>query len=182
MLDFTTFWVFAQKHKYRSGQLLLALLIFAVGWQAGKVMSPYYAASPIIFEDRPCEGQASSGGTAAELQALQEEGRQQAARKTLGDDAAEPAAPAAVGKTPGVNEKTPGVEETAAPNPAVAGTSAPTSQKLFVGSVNSNLYHHKDCSTASRIKSENQLWFASTEEAEAAGYSPSQCTREKLGI
>lgn len=168
MLDFTTFWVFAQKHKYRSGQLLLALLIFAVGWQAGKVMSPYYAASPIIFEDRPCEGQASSGGTAAELQALQEEGRQQAARKTLGDDAAEPAAV--------------GVEETAAPNPAVAGTSAPTSQKLFVGSVNSNLYHHKDCSTASRIKSENQLWFASTEEAEATGYSPSQCTREKLGL
>ncbi len=144
-------------------------------------MSPYYAASPIVFEDRPCEGQASSGGSQEELKTLQEQGRKQ------------PAEPAAVGKTPGVavpaeasgegwDGKTPGVKETAAPAPAVAGASASTSEKLFVGSVNSNLYHHKDCATASRIKKENQLWFTSTAEAESAGYSPSKCTRDKLGL
>lgn len=124
----------------------MAILIFAVGWQTGKVMSPYYAAHPIVFEDRPCEGQTSSGGSQEELTTLQEQGG--------------------------------GVTPSPKAAPAVAGTS----QKLFVGSVNSNLYHHKDCSTANRIKEENKIWFGSTEEAEAAGYSPSKCTRQKLGL
>lgn len=187
MLDLTTLWAWLQKNKHHAGKLILALLIFVVGWQTGKIMSPYYAAHPIVFEDKPCDTQASSGGTPAELTTLQEEGRKETADpkragETLGDDAAEPAAvgktPAGAGETPGVNEKTPGVKEA----PVIAGTSAPSSQKQFVGSVNSSLYHHKDCSTASRIKPENQLWFASTAEAEAAGYQPSKCTRDKLGL
>ena len=132
-------------------------------------MSPYYAASPIVFEDRSCAGQASSGGSLEELQALQKEGIQQASGN-------EPA-----GKTPSsaeASEGKPGVKETAAAKTNIAGAT----QKLFVGSVNSNLYHHKDCSSASRIKLENQLWFSTQEEAEAAGYSPSKCTRDKLGL
>lgn len=153
MLDLTTLWAFLQKNKHHAGQLLLGLIIFAVGWQAGKVMSPYYAAHPIVFEDKSCDNGASSGGSQEELTTLQEEGREQ-------PDKSAPA------------------QETAAPKPAIAGTS----QKLFVGSINSNLYHHQDCSTANRIKEENKIWFASPEEGSAAGYSPSKCTRQKLGL
>ncbi|MFH1354284.1 MAG: hypothetical protein ABIH36_03260 [bacterium] len=172
MFDLTTLWAWLQKNKRHAGKLILALLIFAVGWQLGKVMSPYYASHPIIFQDRPCvEGASSSGGSQVELQALQEQGRGEPPSTSAESAGETPAAaagktPEPAGKTLGVNEETPRVEEAGA----------------FVGSVNSNLYHHKDCSSASRIKEENKIWFATTEEAEAAGYSPSKCTRDKLGI
>jgi hypothetical protein len=71
------------------------------------------------------------------------------------------------------------------PEPVVAGaattTSNPTSGQ-FVGSVNSDKYHHLDCPTWKRIKPENQIWFDSQQEAEAAGYEPTVCTTEKLNI
>lgn len=155
MFDLTTLWAWWQKYKTLTGPLLLGVVLFAAGWQTGKVMSPYYASHPIIFEDKECsDSTSSSGGSPAELQALQEQG--------VADAGETPEAPAATS--------------------TIAGTSSPTSQKLFVGSVNSNLFHHKDCSTASRIKEANQIWFASTEEAAAAGYSPSKCTRDKLSL
>lgn len=40
----------------------------------------------------------------------------------------------------------------------------------FVGSINSNKYHWPDCPWAEKISSENQVWFDSEEEAQAAGY------------
>lgn len=129
-------------------------------------MSPYYAASPIIFNDRECAKQSSSGGSREELTELKEEGidvkKQADAKKQEKDNIP------------------------ATPKPAVAGTTtdneSPTKQKKFVGSVNSNLFHDPTCSTSKRIKEENKIWFASQEEAGAAGYSPSKCTREKLGL
>jgi len=45
-----------------------------------------------------------------------------------------------------------------------------TEQGRFVGSVNSNKYHWPDCSFAKRISEENQIWFSSEAEAQAAGY------------
>jgi len=42
----------------------------------------------------------------------------------------------------------------------------------YVGSKNSDKYHAPWCSGAQRIKAENQIWFESKEEAEAAGYTP----------
>lgn len=79
---------------------------------------------------------------------------------------------------------------TAAPNdtpradalavPAVAGSSTESIKGKFVGSLNSDLYHHIDCPLGRRIKEENQVWFDSLEEAQAAGYKPSKCTQEKL--
>ena len=157
-MDFTGLWVFLQKHKNHLTLLPLGILLFAAGWQTGRVTSPYYAAHPIVFEDRECpESCGTSGGGMAELQALQAEGR--AAGASL---------------TPGVDLSAPSVS----PAPAVAGAST----EKFVGSVNSNLFHDPSCPSASRIKEANQVWFASEEEAEAAGYTPSQCTKEKLGI
>jgi micrococcal nuclease len=44
----------------------------------------------------------------------------------------------------------------------------------FVGSVNSNKYHYPDCPGALQIKSTNQIWFNSEEEAVKAGYHPCQ--------
>lgn len=68
------------------------------------------------------------------------------------------------------------------PLPQGAAVSPAASQGKYVGSVNSTLYHDSTCPSANQIKPANQVWFASREEAEAAGYSPSACTREKLGL
>lgn len=133
------FLVWFRKYRKFGGVVLLTLLTFAAGWQLGRVMSPYYAAHPIVFQEAP--GQPVPN-TQAQLQQLQQ----------------------------------------AKPNVAAA-TITPTSSKgLYVGSVNSNLYHDSACPAAKRIKEANQVWFGSREEAEAAGYSPSQCTKGKLGI
>ncbi len=45
---------------------LLGIAIFGVGWETGKVMSPYYAATPIVFEDT----QPAAGGGEGDLQTL----------------------------------------------------------------------------------------------------------------
>lgn len=63
--------------------------------------------------------------------------------------------------------------------PAVAGATV-EGKGTFVGSVNSDLYHHVDCPSGRRIKEENQIWFNSTQQAEEAGYQPSKCTQDKL--
>ncbi len=42
----------------------------------------------------------------------------------------------------------------------------------YVASKNSNKYHAPWCSGAQRIKTDNQIWFNSKEEAELAGYTP----------
>jgi hypothetical protein len=67
-------------------------------------------------------------------------------------------------------------------SPVVAAASDQQAQGEFVASVNSDLYHHVSCPSVSRIKPENQVWFASPEEAQASGYEPSQCTQERLGL
>lgn len=46
---------------------------------------------------------------------------------------------------------------------------------LFVASKNSTKYHWPWCSYAKNIKPENQVWFKSEAEAQAAGYSPCAC-------
>lgn len=47
------------------------------------------------------------------------------------------------------------------------------SQKTgYVGSIGSDKYHDPDCRWAKKILPENEIWFSSKEEAQAAGYSP----------
>jgi len=65
---------------------------------------------------------------------------------------------------------------------AIAGETDTNNQRQFVGSINSDLYHHPDCPTSSRILDKNQIWFSDVADAEAAGYKPSKCTIEKLGV
>jgi len=71
------------------------------------------------------------------------------------------------------NEFTPGdwwVSQTVgevAPEPAIT-----TEAGKYVGSANSDKYHYPSCRWAKKIKPENQIWFASSEEARAAGYVP----------
>ena len=48
----------------------------------------------------------------------------------------------------------------------------PTEAGKYVGSVASDKYHYPSCRWAEKIKPENQVWFASSEEARAAGYVP----------
>ena len=161
-MDFTNLWTAFHQHRSRLALVLVGLLIFAAGWQLGRVMSPYYAARPIVFEDRQCEACSSSGGSRGELEALQNAGKTDAGKTVVG------------GNTSGVALDSPEVERVS--------TVAGTSRGQFVGSVNSNLFHAMSCPSVGRIKEANQIWFASVEKAEAAGYKPSKCTKEKLGL
>lgn len=50
---------------------------------------------------------------------------------------------------------------------------APTEQKTgYVGSIDSDKYHSPGCRWAKKILPENEIWFATKEDAVAAGYSP----------
>lgn len=42
----------------------------------------------------------------------------------------------------------------------------------YVGSIDSDKYHHPNCRWAEKISPENEIWFDSKEDAQAAGYSP----------
>lgn len=148
-MDLTRWWVAARLHSGKFVAAALGLLLFAAGWQAGRVTSPYYAAHPIIFKD-------SGHGSRGDLTTLREQGQPTAAPND-----------------------TPRADALAVP--AVAGSSTASIQGKFVGSVNSDLYHHSDCPLGRRIKEENQVWFDTVEDAEDAGYKPSKCTQEKLG-
>lgn len=50
-------------------------------------------------------------------------------------------------------------------------SSEPTA-RVYVASKNGTKYYLPTCGTAKRIKETNQVWFASAEQAAAAGYSP----------
>lgn len=113
---------------------ILGVAIFGVGWEAGKVTSPYYAATPIVFEDH----QPSAGGGEDQLRAL------------------------------GTSS-----------SPSPSSTSA-QNQGKYVASKNSTLFHDSSCTSAKSIKVENQVWFASVDEARASGRSPSACTQKLL--
>lgn len=161
-MDSTALWAFIQQKTHSVLYVVVALFIFIAGWQMGRVMSPYYASHPIVFQDVACPQPVAGGaGTAAALADLQEQGR---------DLRAAQQSPAA--QVAGIQEK---VES---PAPLLT---QPVTQQEFVASVNSTLYHHKSCATVSRIKEENKRWFASAQEAEDAGFKPSKCALEIQG-
>lgn len=142
MLDVTSVWVKVARHRSKLGVVVTSLLLFLSGWQFGRITSPYYAAHPIVFQDRMDSG---SGGSLTQLSALQDEAR-------------------ATG-LPAANQ----------------GALAPadSAQGIYVASVNSDLYHHKDCAPAKRINPENQVWFTNEAQAQTAGFSPSSCTQQR---
>lgn len=51
-------------------------------------------------------------------------------------------------------------------------TATTTTEGQFVGSTKSDKYHYPSCRWAEKILPENEIWFASSEEARAAGYVP----------
>lgn len=165
-MSLASLWVTWKRHQHQVGYAIVGILLFAAGWQTGRVMSPYYAASPIVFEEAPGTPVGASGGSTEALVALQEAGQQNTPQVA----AATTSAPAAGGG------------EGALPSPSLPSPSAfaETTTKLFVGSKNSNLYHHKTCPSAKRIKEENQIWWPTKEAAEAAGYMASKCTKDLL--
>lgn len=63
-------------------------------------------------------------------------------------------------------------ENTAAPADNDHATSAQKSIETYVASKNSTKYHLPWCSGARRISEENKVWFATKEDAAAAGYTP----------
>lgn len=76
------------------------------------------------------------------------------------------------------SKQAPEIQLTPAPEEAQLSVTPPTatqsasSDKKYVGSINSNIYHFPDCEWAQKINPSNQIWFTSPEEAKAKGYSP----------
>lgn len=48
---------------------------------------------------------------------------------------------------------------------------------VYVGSVNSNIYHYPYCKWAKKIKRENEVWFISSGQARDADYRPCKVCR-----
>jgi len=159
-MDPVELWVFVKTRRELVSSILIGALLFGSGWQMGRVMSPYYATEAVTFTAAPGEG-AVGPVSPEQLTALREAGIAQ--------------------QTPVPSTKVAGASSTQENNAAVSAQEG-SEQGVFVGSRNSNLYHHQTCSTASRIKPANQLWWNSPEEAEGAGYKPSKCSQQYLGL
>lgn len=43
-------------------------------------------------------------------------------------------------------------------------------ESVYVGSVNSDVFHYPDCKWAGKIKFDNEVWFESIEDAVQTGY------------
>lgn len=77
-----------------------------------------------------------------------------------------------------VTSSTAGTDPSSAPVPASSeAESEPSAQENeqktgYVGSIGSDKYHDPSCRWAKKILPENEIWFSSKEEAQAAGYSP----------
>ncbi len=57
--------------------------------------------------------------------------------------------------------------------PAKAAEPAPApGPQVYMASKNGTKYYLPSCGSAKRIKEENRIWFATKDEAEAAGYGP----------
>lgn len=145
-MDFTSLWILWQKHHAKAGMVLVAVLSFLVGWQGGRITSPYYSATPIVFEEIKSADIPPSD--IASLESIKQQG--------------------IVARKP-----------TTATQPAVAGA-VTQAQGSFIASKNSTLYHHISCPSAKRIAVANQRWFNNPEEAQKAGFSPSQCAQEYI--
>lgn len=48
----------------------------------------------------------------------------------------------------------------------------PPDKKVYVGTINSNIYHYPTCKWALEINPGNEIWFSSVEDAKAHGYRP----------
>jgi len=53
----------------------------------------------------------------------------------------------------------------------------PATEAVYTGSISSNKYHYPSCRYAQRILPENEMWFSSAAEAQAAGYVPCKVCR-----
>jgi hypothetical protein len=60
-----------------------------------------------------------------------------------------------------------------------ADTAQSQAKGLFVASRGGTKYHWPWCTYGQKIKLENQIWFNSEKEAQAAGYSPCACIASK---
>lgn len=50
-MDFTSLWVFWQRHASHALAVTACLLAFIIGWYTHEVVSPYSQATPIVFEE-----------------------------------------------------------------------------------------------------------------------------------
>lgn len=73
-MNLTSFWVIWKRNQQRLGYVLVCLMMFAAGWQAGRVTSPYYASNPIIFQEAPSSSAGANNGSSEALIALRDAG------------------------------------------------------------------------------------------------------------
>lgn len=54
-MDFTSLWTLWQKYRSSVSLITLLVVVFGAGFQSGRIISPYYASTPIILTDAPQE-------------------------------------------------------------------------------------------------------------------------------
>lgn len=128
---------------------VIVVLLFSLGFIAGRWTSLTSSATPIVFQEAP--GSASSVASPEELRAL--------------------VAGAA-------ESRSPSPASAAKPNASPVQQKKTQTTGAFVASVNGTKYYRPDCSEVRRIKEENTLWFDSEEEAKDSGYEPSACVQK----
>lgn len=156
-------WLTLKQKQHLFWAAAAGIALFVAGWHTGRVMSPYYASQPIVFQESDSSPATAIDDMPQQLAVLQDESQQLRAAAT-----AQPQVAAA---------------QTVQPPSEALPTVVPTTtqgQRTFVASINSDLYHHISCPSVKQIKEENKVWFTTSEEAEKAGYSPSKCTQETL--
>lgn len=138
---------------------VIAVLLVALGFIAGRWTSPTSNATPIVFQDAP--GNASSQPTEEELDAL-----------VADVEAQEPRVASAQEREPATTVARSAAQSSEEP-------AEPAGSGAFVASVNGKKYYFPDCAEVKRIKEENLIWFDSEEEAKESGYEPSACNQRR---
>ncbi len=128
---------------------VIVVLLFSLGFIAGRWTSLTSSATPIVFQEAP--GSSSSAASPEELQALVAEAKESRASSPV----------------PSARPKASPVQQQKAQTTGA-----------FVASVNGTKYYRPDCSEVRRIKEENKLWFDSEEEAKDSGYEASACVQK----
>lgn len=128
---------------------LIAVLLVALGFVAGRWTGFTSRATPIVFQEAPG---GSSEASPEELRALVVE------KETVKGTTESREAPRAAERAQG-------------PGPKAQGPA----RGAFVASAKGEKYYHPDCAEVRRIKAENKIWFESEEEAKESGYEPSAC-------